>query len=460
MEWKLYPPQKGASEFKLPWLAFLITYLIVISISVFIRASTWPDKKHVDAVFIFDSMVFPFLIVTSVISILCMFVSAEYHLAESKKLIADWQRYNLKSYASQHLKIAAWSLVSPVNDLALKMLKLEGEFPLAPKTPVKIATDTDGFEATRIQQVLNQLLSPMAETLKKYPDFDITYWVRAGDESTEDDINSIIAKFDIKINSNRKMIRLNECPNYSHINTMISDSNQEYCYQHLLVICDLNSDAESEYMETASAFYFCSDSTEQDNKCPVYLFQPMTESNDINKSTSVYLEIEDNSASMPKTLWHAGLSRLDKYPLLKALDDGRAAQNRLELELSLGKRSEGYTWLALAAASDAVMYAQGSQLLAASDRNQAGLIKISSELPDEPSEPMIKAHFIPMFSGFYATVFTLFTLFFGLGLFGEFPPLFISILIALVILVIIMGGGYFLTVLTTDRAWEEMRLLK
>ncbi|MFS7198461.1 hypothetical protein AB6866_21470 [Rahnella inusitata] len=460
MVWKLYPPQKGAGDFKVPWLVLLIIYIVVIGISLLIRASTWPDKKHVDAVFIFDSVVFPILIVTSVISVLCMFVSAEYHLEESKKLIADWQKFSLKSYASQHLKIAAWSLVSPVNDLALKMLKLEGEFPLAPKTPVKIATGIDEFEATRIQQILSQLLTPMAETLKKYPDFDITYWVRAGDESTEDDINSIIAKFDIKASGNRKMIGLNECPNYSLINTMISDSNQTYRYRHMLIICDVNSDTESECMETASAFYFCSDYTEQNNKHPVYLFQPMTDSSDINKSTSVYLEIEDSTDSIPKTLWHTGLSRLEKYPLLKALDDGRAAQNRLELELSLGKRSEGYAWLAIAAASDAVMYAQGAQLLAASDRNQAGLIKISPELPNEPSEPVMKDHFIPMFSGIYATFFTLSTLFVGLGLFGEFPSLLLSILIAVAVLVIIMGGGYILTVLTNDRAWDEMRNLK
>ena len=106
------------------------------------------------------------------------------------------------------------------------------------------------------------------------------------------------------------------------------------------------------------------------------------------------------------------------------------------------------------------MYAQGAQLLAASDRNQAGLIKISPELPNEPSEPVMKDHFIPMFSGIYATFFTLSTLFVGLGLFGEFPSLLLSILIAVAVLVIIMGGGYILTVLTNDRAWDEMRNLK
>jgi hypothetical protein len=40
MEWKLYPSQKGAGDVKMPWLAFLITYIVVIGISLLLRAST------------------------------------------------------------------------------------------------------------------------------------------------------------------------------------------------------------------------------------------------------------------------------------------------------------------------------------------------------------------------------------------------------------------------------------
>lgn len=212
-------------------------------------------------------------------------------------------------------------------------------------------------------------------------------------------------------------------------------------------------------MESASAFYFCSDYAARNSKHPVFLFQPLTHSNDLYKSTSVYLEIEEKGTSALKTLWHSGLSRLEKYPLLKALDENRTAHNRLELELSLGKRTEGYTWLALAAASDAVMYAQGPQLIAASDRNQAGLIRVSSELPDEPYEPVMDDYLIPLFGSVYTVIFILMTLFMGMGLFGEFPPLILSLLIALVIIVIIMAGGYFLTILTNDKAWEQMRTM-
>lgn len=460
MEWKIYPSQKGVGDVKTPWLAFLITYSVVIAISLMIRASTWPDKKTVDIVFIFDAVMFPFLVITSLIFIINMFVNAEYYLEASKKEIADWQRYDLKRYANQYLKIADWSLVSPVNDLALKMLKLEGEFPLAPKTVLKITTDIDEFEETRQQQVLRKLLTPMADTLRTYADFDITYWVRAGSEGIEDDVDSILTQLEIKAAENRKIIGLDNCPDYSIIKMMISDSRQMYRYRHLLIICDINSDIESECMETASAFYFCSDYTGQANKRPVYLFQPLIERSDLYQSTSVYLEIEDESTSIPKTLWHTGLSRLEKYPLLKALDDGRVTQNRLELELSLGKRTEGYMWLALAAASDAVKYAQGSQFMAASDRNQAGLMKVSSQQPDEPSEPVMQDQFMPMFSSFYAAIFVLLSSFVGLGLFSEIPSLPISILIVLVILIILVAGGFFLTVLTHDRAWEEMRRFK
>jgi hypothetical protein len=45
------------------------------------------------------------------------------------------------------------------------MLKLEGEFPLAPKTPLKIEA-TEAFDQTPDEAVFSRLLAPMADKLK------------------------------------------------------------------------------------------------------------------------------------------------------------------------------------------------------------------------------------------------------------------------------------------------------
>lgn len=59
------------------------------------------------------------------------------------------------------------------------MLKLEGEFPLAPKTPLRIEIE-DLFEQTRNEQIFTKLLTPMAMMLNgnNYRGIEIIVWVR------------------------------------------------------------------------------------------------------------------------------------------------------------------------------------------------------------------------------------------------------------------------------------------
>lgn len=59
------------------------------------------------------------------------------------------------------------------------MLKLEGEFPLAPKTPLRIEIE-DLFEQTRNEQIFTKLLTPMSMMLNgnNYRGIEIIVWVR------------------------------------------------------------------------------------------------------------------------------------------------------------------------------------------------------------------------------------------------------------------------------------------
>jgi hypothetical protein len=78
----------------------------------------------------------------------------------------------------------------------------------------------------------------------------------------------------------------------------------------------------------------------------------MSKITDVEETMPVYLDVGPVTA--PKALWYSGLSRTEKYPLMQALDAKNVVMERLEME-SLGEKSEGYRWLALALA-DAVKY--------------------------------------------------------------------------------------------------------
>jgi len=94
--------------------------------------------------------------------------------------------------------IAAWSAITPLEQPALNMLKLEGEFPLAPKTPVKIHQEAL-FDQSRNEQIFNRLLAPMAEKLKgyNYRVFEIVVWVRGGNENCIEELRRSLERMGV-----------------------------------------------------------------------------------------------------------------------------------------------------------------------------------------------------------------------------------------------------------------------
>ena len=84
---------------------------------------------------------------------------------------------------------------------------------------------------------------------------------------------------------------------------------------------------------------------------------------------------------IPKTLRYTGLAQTEKYPLFNALNECKAAADRIDLELAFGEYTAGYRWLALGIATDAVRYAQGAQLIAASEKGKPALTVLSAAQP-------------------------------------------------------------------------------
>ena len=166
-EWWLFKKQPDADT-DVPVAVIIVLYVVAIGASLLIRALTWPEKEQVTAIFFVPSVILPFCLVSVIVYVAFMFHDANIHYFETRKNVA----------------IAAWSAITPLEQPALNMLKLEGEFPLAPKTPVKILLEAL-FDQTRNEQVFCRLLAPMAEKLKgyNYRVFETIVWVRGGNEN-------------------------------------------------------------------------------------------------------------------------------------------------------------------------------------------------------------------------------------------------------------------------------------
>ncbi len=154
-----------------------------------------------------------------------------------------------------------------------------------------------------------------------------------------------------------------------------------------------------------------------------------------------------------------GLSRTEKYPLLEVLDEKKAVPDRLDLEMSLGEHSAGYVWLMLALASDAVVYAQGDQLVAASEQNRFSMTALSSRLTRQPDYPQQKRYTTPWEVCGIAGLMFFFGIMITIGTFGEGGKSisgWFLIIVAVLCIVIFCGMGAFFTWFYGDKAREHM----
>lgn len=455
MNWWLFSKQNEFDE-KYPYLWICLLYVVVVVICLAVRAVTWPGNKHVDLDFLAQSVVIPVVFLTGFVQVFSAVFHGLRHYMETRLLIAAQQEYKVVSYARGNITLAGWSVLTPpkaTKELALSMLKLEGEFPLAAKMPLKIELEAS-FDFTRAGQAMIHVLEPMAGKLSQYRQIEALVWVRGGDGSCSDELRRVLERLAI---STKKITFLPECPDYTQVTEWIKQTNG-YVVERLLICVDLHSDEEeSKQMENVTALLFTNYYVKTEGEKRVYLYQPMTGVTDVETTVPVYLRAE--AVSKPKKLWYTGLSRTEKYPLLEVLDEKKAVTDRLDLEMSLGEHSSGYVWLMLALASDAVVYAQGDQLVAASEQNRFSMTALSSRLTRQPDYPQQKRYTTPwevcgiaglmFFLGIMITIGT-----FGDG--GKSISGWFLIIMAVLCIVIFCGMGAFFTWFYGDKAREHM----
>ncbi|MGR5945979.1 hypothetical protein [Enterobacter sp. C4G1] len=453
--WWNYKDQAKPDRSGLPVWPTIVVFVVAIAIGFLIRALTWPDNKHVNGAFIADAILIPSLLVMTLASFMLMVASVDRHYDETRLAIKKRRDEVLKRYARKKMVIAGWHTLTPMkDDPALAMLKLEGEFPLAPKTPLKLPRE-DSFEFTTNEMIFMPLVAPLVDKLKTYyRQFEAVVWVNGGDESCAGDLQRTLERLGVKPG---KVEYLAECPGYVQVDSWI-DSARDYVFNRLLVIVDKQDDEnESKAMESATAILLTNAYTRTEGEAPVYLYRPIVGIIDAEKAVPVYLFAE--SVSAPKVLWYTGLSRTQKYPLLKVLDEHQLAATRLGAEDSFGDKSAGYQWLLVALAADAISYAQGDQLVAAPEKNRMNIISLSSRLSPDPVSDWWVDYLSPWQYGMLLGLFFGFSLLLAISYLNKPDPLsgFCTLAVILGPFFIITGLGILLTISFSNKAYDDMR---
>lgn len=456
-EWWLHKEQPDADT-NVPVAVIVVLYVIFTGMGLLIGILAWPENERVTALFFVPSVILPICLTSVLVYIGFIFHNARIHYAETRKFIAKEREINLQAYARKNVAIAAWSAITPLEQPALNMLKLEGEFPLVPKTPVKIKLD-ELFDQTRNEQIFHRLLAPMAEKLTgyNYRVFEIFIWVQGGNESCIDEVRRALERLGVEHAITCKIEYCKECPDYALISQWANLPDYKI-ENRLLVAVDLHEeDGESKCMENACAFLLTNNYVQTEGEKPVYLYQPMSGVTDVELKMPIYLQA--GSVSMPKILWYTGLSRTEKYPLMQALDEKGLGVERLDMDVSLGEKSAGYRWLALAMAADAVKYAQGEQLVASSEKNKFSITSLSSRKTSIPANLLWATWSTPFMPAGMAALFCIFSLFaYHISFAVENDPFSVWVVVASIItpLVVFICLGFFVFIFKANEAYKDM----
>lgn len=169
-----------------------------------------------------------------------------------------------------------------------------------------------------------------------YRIFETVVWVRGGSGSCIDELRRTLERLGIETASTCKIEYSTECPDYAIVSQWMNLSDYKV-ENRLIVIVHLHEESgESKSMENACAFLLTSHYVREEGEKPVYLYQPMSDVTDVEDNMAVFLET--GSVLTPKNLWYTGLSRIEKYPLMQALDKKALTVERLDIDASLAQR--------------------------------------------------------------------------------------------------------------------------
>ena len=413
MKWRLSENAQTRPEV-IPFFAvFLLLLIPVIILIYFFNLSDWLNEKNVAAAILIKGVSTPIVIALTLASILYMSESCKLHYFYMHQYLSAKNNYRVTAYARRNMTLLAWNSLSPVQDIALKMLNMEGAMTLAPETP-QLIKNNDLFDVPRLEDVLRKLAEPLKEKLNEPYSFDVSVWIRGQVVDQSESVRSALTAAGIHTSRIKAINVMDRCPGYSLIESWINAFHADSEGYHLLIIADLQNEQQKDFMESATVFLFGCYSDRAAK--PLFVTMPLTESNNLAESVTAFFRTKNLPTA--NVLWHTNLERREKYPLFEALNRESVARERLDVDSAFGERSPGYAWLMLALAADAALYALGPQLLAASGKNGFGMMSIATRYATEPTPPEMPVP-VSALNALTATVLTLFTCFFINIVFSE-----------------------------------------
>lgn len=382
--WKPLLSYPGKTETRFPRLFTAFAAIVATLLTLMFSALTLESEQLTLSLLIWRLLALPVAACSAVVSLcfvvfqfICIrriFMQLAYSGIES-----DW-----KSRASEWIRLAEHASIFPVDNAALKMLKLEGEMPVDGDIALRLSVEDDETSGMSRMQIVVQRLQEQLDLTHidaRTERPELFLYVGNTAESVRDDLTSLIqsAHASLKQASFRYF---EEVPDLSLVQEWADSSFSGF---RLLIIAELHNGDRRNFCEYACALLFSRNRIIASDRMPVCCFKGMNSKvHHLGKKIDLLLSAEQVKAADLRHVWTGDLQGESLHLLMDSLKENNAGiKIRSWQNMRIANTwTAGYQWLMMEWSAKAVRNGQRGQLLAA--RESAGeqvlFLQMHSEL--------------------------------------------------------------------------------
>jgi len=347
------------------WI-FVVLYFLIEVPGFLIALTHWPtDKSLVSGDFFANAFFLPLTVYAG----LCMAVLSVAYAIPSNAAswwneMRMWRSYHWLNWTRHHVAVVDSVVLTPENELAERMLGLEGA---APVNPDKILTlDVDVPEgASRMVPVLERLLTPLLPAVGRFIQTGgIEIVLQSERERDLTDLTRVMRKLGLP-----EQLAATS-PSMVAPMDALWDGDKPLSGARLVLACQLQAgEDEPSSSELTVALLLAAPDALVRARLPIkpqaYLCRAiMAESDGLETALATLLGADQVPPRRIKHFWFSHLNKLMRHAITTAIKDASLNVATQDIDRAVGKPGHANGWLAQALAAQMVHHGQGAQLIA------------------------------------------------------------------------------------------------
>ncbi|KAI3592988.1 hypothetical protein D9X30_1859 [Cupriavidus sp. U2] len=386
--------ERPEPDFPPIWL-FVVFFFAVQGVGILIAIAQWPDGKAISwSPFLFQATFLPFLFFVAVCGAV---VYAGYEMpwkgAVLWNLMCQWRNYHWLCWTRDHVVLVDSVVMTPEDEIAERMLGLEGRPPDNVGKAVTFDFDLAPGEA-RIEHLLRNLLASLLPALQR---MGRTESIQIVLQSEDQDDLTVLRRVLAAWNLPGHPTLVWQSPGQPDPMDSLWVEHKPMSGVRLFIACQLGrAGAEPPYSEMAVAMLFADASALARNRHGLRpqacLYRPVVaESDEVDRGIAMLLGSEPVAAGRIRQFWLTGLNKPLRHAVTVAVKDAALRADTQDIDQALGKPGHANGWVAQSLAAKMVRHGQGAQLVAIPCKSGVAVNIVANrpESPDRPGEDRV-----------------------------------------------------------------------